>query len=209
RGLFGPLRDETEIAESAHRLVEILHRCGHGDPRFGSCGGERHAPAAGRGGHSSSLRGRRTRVHSELRPPSPGSAAPRARVLSSTPVEDWEVGALAQPATERSAVRNTPLWLMIGPGLLLAATGVGSGDLATGGIAGSLLGPAVLWAVLVGAVLKYVVTEGLTRWQLATGETLLEGVVRRLGPVVVWLFLPYLLLWSFFVGSAQVSEIGR
>jgi len=115
---------------------------------------------------------------------------------------------LAQPATERSAARNTPLWLMIGPGLLLAATGVGSGDLATGGIAGSLLGPAVLWAVLVGAVLKYVVTEGLTRWQLATGETLLEGVVRRLGPVVVWLFLPYLFLWSFFVGSAQVSASG-
>jgi Mn2+/Fe2+ NRAMP family transporter len=97
---------------------------------------------------------------------------------------------------------------MIGPGLLLAATGVGSGDLATGGIAGSLLGTAVLWAVVVGALLKYVVTEGLTRWQLATGETLLEGSVRRIGPVVLWLFLPYLFLWSFFVGSAQVSASG-
>ncbi len=97
---------------------------------------------------------------------------------------------------------------MIGPGLLLAATGVGSGDLATGGIAGSLLGPAVLWAVVLGALLKFVVTEGLARWQLATGETLLEGAVRRLGPIVIWLFLPYLFLWSFFVGSAQVSASG-
>src|SRR5690606_24122421 len=97
---------------------------------------------------------------------------------------------------------------MIGPGLLLAATGVGSGDLATGGIAGSLLGTAVLWAVVVGALLKFVVTEGLTRWQLATGETLLEGAVRRIGPVVLWFFLPYLFLWSFFVGSAQVSASG-
>ena len=97
---------------------------------------------------------------------------------------------------------------MIGPGLLLAATGVGSGDLATGSIAGSLLGTAVLWAVLVGALLKFMVTEGLTRWQLATGETLLEGAVHRLGRVVVWLFLPYLLLWSFFVGSAQMSATG-
>jgi Mn2+/Fe2+ NRAMP family transporter len=58
-----------------------------------------------------------------------------------------------------------------GPGLLLAATGVGGGDLATGSIVGSLLGTAVLWAVVVGAFLKYVVTEGLARWQLATGET--------------------------------------
>jgi len=97
---------------------------------------------------------------------------------------------------------------MIGPGLLLAATGVGSGDLATGSLAGSMLGTAVLWAVLVGAFLKFVVTEGLTRWQLATGDTLLEGAVHRLGPIVVWLFLPYLLLWSFFVGSAQMSACG-
>src|SRR5690606_4115825 len=97
---------------------------------------------------------------------------------------------------------------MIGPGLLLAATGVGSGDLATGGIAGSLLGTAVLWAVVVGALLKYVVNEGHTRQQLGTGETLLEGAVRRMGHVVLWLFLPYLFLWSFFVGSAQVSASG-
>jgi Mn2+/Fe2+ NRAMP family transporter len=95
-----------------------------------------------------------------------------------------------------------------GPGLLLAATGVGGGDLATGSIVGSLLGTAVLWAVVVGAFLKYVVTEGLARWQLATGETFLEGVVHRLGPGVIFVFLPFLLLWSFFVGSAQMSACG-
>ena len=52
------------------------------------------------------------------------------------------------------------------------------------------------------------VTEGLARWQLATGETLLEGAAHKLGPMVVWLFLPYLLLWSFFVASAQMSANG-
>jgi Mn2+/Fe2+ NRAMP family transporter len=101
-----------------------------------------------------------------------------------------------------------PLVAMIGPGLLLAATGVGSGDLATASIAGGLLGTAVLWAVVIGAFLKFVVTEGLARWQLATGETLLEGARRRLGPLAIWLFLPYLVLWSFFVGSAQMSANG-
>ncbi|HET6630483.1 MAG TPA: Nramp family divalent metal transporter [Woeseiaceae bacterium] len=107
-----------------------------------------------------------------------------------------------------TTARARPTLLMIGPGLLLAATGVGSGDLATGSIAGSLLGTAVLWAVLAGAFLKFAVTEGLARWQLATGETLLEGVAHRLGRTALWLFLPYLLLWSFFVGSAQVSASG-
>jgi Mn2+/Fe2+ NRAMP family transporter len=100
------------------------------------------------------------------------------------------------------------LLLLLGPGLLLAATGIGGGDLATASFVGGMLGTAVLWAVVVGAFMKFVVTEGLARWQLATGETLIEGARRRLGPVVVWLFLPYLLLWSFFVGSAQMSANG-
>ncbi len=92
--------------------------------------------------------------------------------------------------------------------MLLAATGVGGGDLATGSFAGSILGTAVLWAVLVGAFLKFVVTEGLARWQLATGDTLLEGLAHRLGPGVIWVFLPYLFIWSFFAGSAQISACG-
>jgi Mn2+/Fe2+ NRAMP family transporter len=71
-----------------------------------------------------------------------------------------------------------------------------------------MLGTAVLWAVPAGALLKFVVTEGLARWQIATGETLLEGAVKRLGPLVAWLFLPYLLLWSFFAGAAQMSANG-
>lgn len=107
-----------------------------------------------------------------------------------------------------SSRSKRPLLAIIGPGLLLAATGVGSGDLATASIVGGMLGVAVLWAVLVGALLKFVVTEGLARWQLASGETLIEGAVRRYGRIVVWLFLPYLLLWSFFVGSAQMSASG-
>ncbi len=100
------------------------------------------------------------------------------------------------------------MFAAIGPGLLLAATGVGGGDLATGSFAGSILGTAVLWAVLVGAFMKFVVTEGLARWQLATGDSFLEGVAHHLGPGVIWVFLPYLFIWSFFVGAAQISACG-
>jgi Mn2+/Fe2+ NRAMP family transporter len=107
-----------------------------------------------------------------------------------------------------SKIETPSGWAVIGPGLLLAATGVGGADLATGSFVGGMLGTAVLWAVVVGAFLKFVVTEGLARWQLATGQTLLEGVVTRIGPVALWLFLPYLLLWSFFVGAAQMSSCG-
>jgi Mn2+/Fe2+ NRAMP family transporter len=97
---------------------------------------------------------------------------------------------------------------LFGPGLLLAATGVGAGDLATAAFAGGHLGVAVLWAVVVGALLKFVLNEGLARWQLATGQTFLEGVATRFGRIGLWLFLPYLLLWSYFVGAALIAASG-
>ena len=102
----------------------------------------------------------------------------------------------------------TRLLALVSPGLLVAATGVGAGDLATAAFTGSRLGVAVLWAVLLGASLKFLLNEGLARWQLATGETLLEGALRRLGRPAHLVFGAYLLLWSFFVGSALMSACG-
>lgn len=97
---------------------------------------------------------------------------------------------------------------IIGPGILVAATGVGAGDLATASFAGATLGLAVLWAVAVGAFLKFVLNEGLTRWQLATGSTLLEGSIEHLWRPLRWFFLIYLLIWSFCVAAALMSAIG-
>ena len=97
---------------------------------------------------------------------------------------------------------------IIGPGLLVAATGIGAGDLATASFAGSHLGITVLWAALAGAFLKFVANEGLARWQLATGTTLLEGVVRHFGRLSGWFFLAYLVFWTFFVASALMSACG-
>lgn len=94
------------------------------------------------------------------------------------------------------------------PGILVAATGVGAGDLATASFTGNLLGTTVLWAVVLGALLKYVLNEGLARWQLASGFTLLEGVVAEYGKAFSVFFFPYLLIWSFFVGSALMSACG-
>ncbi|MCK5148850.1 Nramp family divalent metal transporter [bacterium] len=105
-------------------------------------------------------------------------------------------------------LRASRLLNIIGPGLLITATGVGAGDLAGGAFAGSKLGVTVLWAVILGAFLKYVVTEGLARWQLATGETLLEGAIKRLGKPLQVIFLSYLLIWSYWVGSALINACG-
>ncbi len=100
-------------------------------------------------------------------------------------------------------------WLaIIGPGILVAATGVGAGDLATSAFTGSALGLTILWAVLMGAFFKFVLNEGLARWQLATGSTLLEGFSEHFGRGFAWCFLAYLVVWSFLVAAALMSAMG-
>lgn len=100
------------------------------------------------------------------------------------------------------------LLAIIGPGILVAATGVGAGDLAMAALTGTRLGVAVLWAVVLGAAIKFCLNEGLARWQLATGDTLLEGFFKHFGLPAKILFLTYFLFWSFFVGSALMSACG-
>ncbi len=101
--------------------------------------------------------------------------------------------------------RRLSLIALIGPGVLVAATGVGAGDLATAGLAGAELGLAVAWAVILGAFLKLVLTENLARHQLATGSTILESAIARLGWFVYIPFGVYLIAWSYFVGAALIA----
>jgi len=106
------------------------------------------------------------------------------------------------------ATRRAPFLAVMGPGMLIAATGVGAGDLAAAGFAGSKLGLAVLWAVLLGAILKFVLTEGLARWQLATGSTLIEGAIDRLGLWIGILFAVYFIPWTYFTCGALINAAG-
>ena len=75
-------------------------------------------------------------------------------------------------------------------------------------VAGAQYGFAIIWAAAIGAILKFALNEGLARWQLATGTTLLEGWVLRLGRWVQIYFLVYLIIWSFMVGGALISACG-
>jgi Mn2+/Fe2+ NRAMP family transporter len=119
-------------------------------------------------------------------------------------------GGLKRVADEQDSMnpKRRNLLTMLGPGIVLAATGVGAGDLATGALTGEKLGVAVLWAVAVGSALKFLLSEGLARWQLATGQTLLEGAAGNLGAAAMWVFLGYFLAWTFLVALALMSACG-
>ncbi|MBM3216610.1 divalent metal cation transporter [Candidatus Poribacteria bacterium] len=92
--------------------------------------------------------------------------------------------------------------------MLVAATGVGAGDLLTASLAGATVGLGLLWAPIAGGVLKWTLNEGIARWQMATGTTLLEGWSSRLGGWARFPFIVYFLFWSLMVGGALVSACG-
>jgi Mn2+/Fe2+ NRAMP family transporter len=96
----------------------------------------------------------------------------------------------------------------IGPGIAIAATGVGAGDLLAAMLAGADFGTALMWVVGVGAILKLGLNEGVARWQLATGTTLLEGWCRHLGWPIKAYFFAYLVLWGFIVAGGLMSACG-
>jgi Mn2+/Fe2+ NRAMP family transporter len=98
--------------------------------------------------------------------------------------------------------------LVGGPALVAAATGIGVGDLVTTAIAGSKIGLVAIWAVIVGVILKYVLNEGVARWQLATGTTLVEGIQNKLGNPFRYALLVYMVIWSFYAGGALLSACG-
>jgi len=99
-------------------------------------------------------------------------------------------------------------WRLLLPGLLMAMTGVGVGDLATAGFTGAQLGVTVLWAILVGAFFKMVLTEGIARWQLATQQSVIEGAIQYFRWPFMAFMLVYFLPWCWFVGGALINATG-
>lgn len=100
-------------------------------------------------------------------------------------------------------------WLKsFGPGLVLAAAGIGAGDAVVASVTGIRYGTLLLWAVALTVVLKFVLTEAVARWQLATGETVVRAWITRLPRWVRFYVCAYLLLWTVLVGASLSSACG-
>jgi Mn2+/Fe2+ NRAMP family transporter len=94
------------------------------------------------------------------------------------------------------------------PGMLLAATGVGAGDLATSALAGSATGVTLLWAVVLGCAMKLLLTEGIARHQLATGRSVLHAAFASVPRPLALLLAAYFAAWAFLVAAALTSANG-
>jgi Mn2+/Fe2+ NRAMP family transporter len=99
-------------------------------------------------------------------------------------------------------------WKLAGPGLVVAAAGIGSGDVVSATVGGANYGVVLLWGIALGAFFKFVLNEGIARWQLATGTTMVEGWAEYLPGWVKLYFAAYLLLWTIAVSAALTNATG-
>lgn len=109
--------------------------------------------------------------------------------------------------TQQSQKAAEPKWSIVGPGLVVAATGVGAADLIATTVAGSKYGYALLWSVIAGCIMKVILVEGAGRYSLATGNTIFEGW-SSLGKWTSWYFGPYIVIWGFVYGAAAMAGTG-
>lgn len=94
-----------------------------------------------------------------------------------------------------------------GPGFIVAAAGVGAGDLIASLNAGASFGLTLAWAVVVGCFVKFIVTECIGRWSLATGTSPLRGF-HQLSRIFTGYFGIYSVILGFFYGAAIAGALG-
>jgi Mn2+/Fe2+ NRAMP family transporter len=116
---------------------------------------------------------------------------------------------MADVAERRAADTEAPTTLgsrlrYVGPGIVIAVTGVGAGDMVSSLVAGTDFGMVLIWAVILGAILKFFLTEGIGRWYMASGQTILQGW-HSLGRWATYYFVIYLFIVTFVFGAAVTS----
>ena len=108
----------------------------------------------------------------------------------------------------------TAIFRRIGPGLILAGSIVGSGELIATTVLGAENGYTLLWLILVSCVIKTVVQEELGRYAIGSGETTLEAFDHTPGPrlkvswlVWMWAFMVIFTLMQIGAMLGGISEI--
>ena len=103
---------------------------------------------------------------------------------------------------------------LIGPGLILASSIVGSGELIATTVLGAEMGYTLLWLVIVSCIIKIVVQNELGRYAIGTGETTLEAFNHVPGPrfrvswmVWCWFFMVMFTLMQVGGMLGGISEV--
>lgn len=117
----------------------------------------------------------------------------------SDPTPDFDTVAPAFDQEAGAGIQDPPrtigaTLLKLGPGLVIAGSIVGSGELIATTKVGAQAGIALLWLIIVGCVVKVFVQIELGRYSITHGQTTLNALNQipgRLGPInfILWFFI--------------------
>ena len=96
----------------------------------------------------------------------------------------------------------------LGPGFVYALTVLGTGDLVSHSAAGAGYGYALLWAIPMTLIFRFVWISVSAKYVLVTGETLLEGYA-RLGRGMLWIILVSIIVIGHLDIMTQIIMTGR
>lgn len=133
-----------------------------------------------------------------------------------TPDFDTVAPALDQELQDGILQPPTTLWgtlSKLGPGLIIAASIVGSGELIATTKTGAQAGLALLWLILIGCVVKVFVQVELGRYSITHGQTTLNALNQlpgKIGPVnyILWFFIVMLSAATLQLGGI-VGGVGQ
>jgi len=127
--------------------------------------------------------------------------APQPTLLEKDPYQFHPEDVVDPPVTLGAMLRK------VGPGMILAASIVGSGELIATTVLGAEVGYTALWVILLSCFLKPAVQSEMGRYTIATGETGLAGFNRVPGPRLfgvawpVWGWVYMIAMTRFQIGA--------
>ena len=101
----------------------------------------------------------------------------------------------------------------LGPGLIIAGSIVGSGELIATTTVGAEAGFVLMWLILIGCLIKVFVQIEFGRYTITTGRTTLEGmneVPGKMGPAnwICWFWLIFIMVALIQVGGL-IGGVGQ
>lgn len=98
----------------------------------------------------------------------------------------------------------------LGPGFVVVLTWLGAGDIVSAGVAGGNYGYALMWAMVLALLIRFLFVSLIARYQLCNlrGEGVVDGLAR-----LHWLYAPFLLivalLWGHLSCTYMVAGLGE
>ena len=148
-----------------------------------------------RGGHGN---------HEPRSPEQPDAADPKVEAGALPP---WDVGNLPPPPAG-----GWRIWVgLLGPGIVLAGSGIGSGEWLFGPAVTAQYGASLLWLATISIVLQFFANLMMMRYAVYCGEPIIVGGMRtRPGPALwipCYLLLDIAAIWPYNASNAAIPLV--